>query len=455
MFRDRYSISIFIRVIMLVLICLLFAFLFARTEYIFSQVIVFTLVVISTLELIRYTRKSSRELSRFLFAVRHGDVSMNFSHKDLPAEFHDLTDAFRELIYAIRDVKIDKEVHYRLLQGIIDRIGIGIIASRPGGDILLMNKSAAETLSVQIVNHWNHIKKRVPQFSKEIESLSEEGRKLVELENRHESVQLSISVNTIKVREEKCRVVTFHDIRDEIEQKEIEAWYKLIRILTHEIMNSVTPLASLTETMLMLTEDEQGNQKPVGTITDPVITDIRSSVKTIQSRTAGILQFVEAYRKLTNIPAAEFAFEKLEGLIIHVFELMKPELQKRGIKTELLINAESQHIRADRNLVEQVLINLISNSIYALEEILHPAIKITSETVGSRIHLSIIDNGRGIDPSKTDKIFIPFYSTREGGSGIGLSFSKQVMYLHDGRIRVNSEPGKGAVFTLDFPKPKL
>jgi two-component system nitrogen regulation sensor histidine kinase NtrY len=450
---DRFSILVFIRIIFLLVACVLFGFLFARTEYIFSQIILFSVIIILTIELIHFTRKTSRDLSRFLFAVKHGDISINFSSEKLGPGFHDLADAFREVIRTIKETKIEKEAQFQLLQAIVDKIGFGIIACDDQGDIHLMNHSAGKLLGIPKSIHWAHIEKSAPLFTKEVTILGDNGRILVELRRPEEKVQLSISKNFVNIAGKNCSVITFYDIRDEIEQKEIEAWYKLIRVLTHEIMNSVTPLSSLTDTMLMLLEDSAGKLKPIARVSDTTISDIRSSVKTIQSRSRGILQFVEAYRKLTDIPHPDPVILQAADIIHSAIDLMKPELQKRKIDYEILVHPENMRLKADRILLEQVLINLITNSIHALDNTTHPLIKIKAEINDSRINISVSDNGRGIDPEKIDKIFIPFYSTREGGSGIGLSFSKQVIHQHFGRIRVLSTLGKGATFTLELPKP--
>lgn len=244
--------------------------------------------------------------------------------------------------------------------------------------------------------------------------------------------------------------MTFHDIRSEIEQKEIEAWYKLIRILTHEVMNSITPLSSLTETILMLLEEKNGKPKDSSEITNVQLDDIRKSLKTIQGRSEGILEFVDAYRRLTNIPHPEFEDVNLHELIVRVENLLKSDLERKNISFETSIQKKSLSITADKHLMEQVFINLVSNSVYALEGQKEPKIEIKAAKEKFNTCIEVTDNGKGISLDKIDKVFIPFFSTRDGGSGIGLSLSKQIIHLHHGRIKVKSTEGKGTTFRIEI-----
>jgi nitrogen fixation/metabolism regulation signal transduction histidine kinase len=282
--------------------------------------------------------------------------------------------------------------------------------------------------------------------------MARDGRKLVELGSGASTQQLSVYNHAIVLMEKQCRVITFFDIQDEIEQKEIEAWYKLIRVLTHEIMNSATPLISLTETILMLLEDQKGQQKNLTEITEQNIKDVRFSVNTIKKRSEGILQFVDAYRKLTDIPHPEFQNIDVKDLVGSAISLLEADLKKREIHISYEVIPEGLQLYCDKNLMEQVLINLFTNSMYALEDRDQPFIKIVGFDTQSRVILHIEDNGKGIEQDILQKIFIPFFSTREGGSGIGLSFSKFVILQHGGRIKVESKINESTKFIIDLPK---
>ena len=451
---DRFTIYIIIRVILLVLMSLLFGMIFPKPEYFFSQLIVGSIIFLLMIEMIRFARRSSKELTRFIMAIKYGDVSVNFSDDKLGRDFRDLAGSFREVITAFNKVKIEKESQFMLLQAIIDKISFGIIAFNEDSEVLLINQSAIDFLNIERTKDWNYIKKQNKDFTTQVEDMVENGRKLVELGNESGTQQLSVYNHTLILLEKYCRVITFYDIQDEIEQKEIEAWYKLIRILTHEIMNSATPLTSLTDTILMLIEKQNGQQKNPEEITKDNIKDIRSSVYTIKNRTEGILKFVDAYRKLTDIPHPEFSEVSLKDLCNSVISLLTADFENRKISLSLNVIPEDLTLYCDRQLMSQVLINLLTNSMYALEDRPGARIEVICSENDSRITIEVQDNGKGINQENRKKIFIPFFSTRDTGSGIGLSFSKFVILQHGGRVKVESEIDKGTVFTIDLPHQK-
>ena len=451
---DRFTIYIIIRVILLVLMSLLFGMIFPKPEYFFSQLIVGSIIFLLMIEMIRFARRSSKELTRFIMAIKYGDVSVNFSDDKLGRDFRDLAGSFREVITAFNKVKIEKESQFMLLQAIIDKISFGIIAFNEDSEVLLINQSAIDFLNIERTKDWNYIKKQNKDFTTQVEDMVENGRKLVELGNESGTQQLSVYNHTLILLEKYCRVITFYYIQDEIEQKEIEAWYKLIRILTHEIMNSATPLTSLTDTILMLIEKQNGQQKNPEEITKDNIKDIRSSVYTIKNRTEGILKFVDAYRKLTDIPHPEFSEVSLKDLCNSVISLLTADFENRKISLSLNVIPEDLTLYCDRQLMSQVLINLLTNSMYALEDRPGARIEVICSENDSRITIEVQDNGKGINQENRKKIFIPFFSTRDTGSGIGLSFSKFVIFQHGGRVKVESEIDKGTVFTIDLPHQK-
>lgn len=446
----KFVIYTIIRVIIILVLCVVFGFIFANSDLFFSQIIVLSLIMLLSFELVRFVTKTNKELKKLVSAIRHHDFSASFSSQHLGKSYDDLSETFSDIIKSFRNIKIEKEAQLQLLQVIIDQINVGVVAVRDQHQIVFINKRAEEILSIPGLKTWNIDFPLINKINEEVKAMSAHGKKLLELQIGDEIKQLAFHVNKTVFLEDDLLIMTFHDIRSEIEQKEIEAWYKLIRILTHEVMNSITPLSSLTETMLMLLQDKEGNQKDVTKISNEEISDIRSSLKTIQARSEGIMDFVDAYRRLTNIPHPEFEELPVKELFENVENLFRGDLNQRGVAFTTSTQNEQQSIMADKHLMEQVLINLISNSIYALETTTDPAIEIKAFKGKQHTIIEVIDNGKGVDPGKIDKIFIPFFSTREGGSGIGLSLSKQIIYLHHGRIKVKSSPGKGTTFRIEI-----
>ena len=248
------------------------------------------------------------------------------------------------------------------------------------------------------------------------------------------------------------KLITLQDINSEIEQKEIEAWHKLIRILTHEIMNSVTPISSLSETMQGMLINKNGSQKMLVEIRDDTITDILFSLNTIQKRSESLLTFVENYRRLTRVPKPVMQQVQLKPWLASIENLMREELIRESISLVIDLEDENQALNLDPTLVEQVLINLVRNSIHALEGRLDKRIEIKSYQDESATVIEVSDSGKGIPEKELKDIFIPFFSTKKDGSGIGLSLSKQIMSLHGGRIRVRSKVDEGTSFYLTFRK---
>ena len=449
--RDwKFVMYTIIRVLIILVLCVVFGFIFAKSDLFFSQIIIFSLIIILSFELIRFVTKTNKDLKKLLASIRHHDFSASFSNQNLGKSYEDLSEIFTEIIKSFRNVKIEKEAQLQLLHVIIDQINVGIVAVRDHHKIVFINKKAEEILSIPGLKTWNIDFPLINKINDEVKAMKSHGKKLLEVQIGDEIKQLAFHVNKTIYMEDDLLIMTFHDIRSEIEQKEIEAWYKLIRILTHEVMNSITPLSSLTETMLMLLQDKEGQVKDASQISNEEITDITNSLKTIQARSEGIMEFVDAYRRLTNIPHPEFDELSIKDLLSNVENLFKGELDQRSIAFTTWQQNEQLYISADKHLMEQVMINLISNSIYALENTENPSIDIKALVRKSQIIIEVKDNGKGIDPDKIDKVFIPFFSTRESGSGIGLSLSKHIIYLHHGRIKVKSTPGKGATFRIEI-----
>ncbi len=453
MVYKRFYIQVIIRVLLLVASTLVFGFIFGDERLFFNQIIVGILLVLQTLEFIRYVNHTNRELARLFLAVKHEDFSASFQQADRGKSFHYLQESIAGLIQSFKQVKIEKEAQFQFLQMLVRQLHIGIITLENDSDIVLINPTAESLHQMKGVKNWNLVKQLNPEFYNEVNNLGGEGRKLVTLQHHQQNKVLALDVRTLLILEKPVVLITFQDINNELEQKEFEAWNRLIRILTHEIMNSVTPISSLTETMKGMLEDRGGKQKVKKEIGEETIADLRFSIETIHKRSEGLLGFVETYRKLTKIPIPSKTSISVHQLITSIHRLMKGDLETRKIEVNILVDPVDLEANLDEKLIEQVLINLITNSSHALEGIEQPAIQLTAAQKGNKVMIVVKDNGKGIPPEVLPEIFVPFYSTKKEGSGIGLSLSKQIMHLHGGSIRVESTPERGTSFYLNFPKP--
>ena len=425
--------------------------IFARMEWFFSLLILVILFVYQVYELIRFVTRTNQELAKFMFAIRHSDYSISFSPKKLGSSFDELHGSFQEIIGSFRKARIEKEAQYQYFKLMVEHLSIGIISLNRKEEIVLMNQAAEKILESPNVKYWKRFTEKNPVFSRAVDSIGEGGSKLIELHIGHEIRHISVYVTSIMLIGERFKVITFQNIKTEIELKEIEAWHKLIRILTHEIMNSVTPIASLTETMGMLLEDEEGNQKGPGELDEETITDIRMALKTIDRRSNGLLHFVTDYRKLTKVPEPRLERFKISDLMERVKLLMQGETSRANVELRVIHKVKNLEMYADVKLLEQILINLVVNAIDAVHEKEDGFIQMSAYIDGNQKVIEISDNGSGIDPELLDKIFIPFFSTKEKGSGIGLSLSKHIMKMHEGTIRVQSKKDEGSSFFLVFP----
>ena len=257
-------------------------------------------------------------------------------------------------------------------------------------------------------------------------------------------LQLAVYATGFRLREQEYSLVSLHNIQSELEEQEMEAWQKLIRVLTHEIMNSITPIASLAGTV-------NGMLNGAGQVEDETIDDVRQALQTIQRRSEGLLRFVDTYRNLTHLPTPEFQILPVAELFDRVAQLMRPQLEEQGTSLAVEVEPRSLELTADAGQIEQVLINLLRNAAQALDGQQGGRIGLRARMDGrGRPLIEVSDDGPGIVTEALDKIFIPFFTTRQDGSGIGLSLCRQIMRLHRGTIGARSQPGEETVFALRF-----
>jgi two-component system nitrogen regulation sensor histidine kinase NtrY len=448
MVLKRFSILVILRVLLLCCTILSFAWVIQQQMF-FNQFTLAILFILQIAELIRFVNYTNRELSRFLLGIKHADFTISFQQAHLGRSFRDLEDSMHTILQAYKQVKIEKEAQYQFLQTLVRKLPIGII-SIAEEDIVLINPTAEKLLNIEGYRNWSLLKVRNPAVARALDSVGEHGRKLMELKINHDTAHLAIEVSTTVILDKSYRLITIQDIHTELEQKEIEAWHKLIRILTHEIMNSVTPVASLTETMQGMLTDKGGQLKSIDALTTETLGDIRFSLNTIHKRSEGLLDFVEKYRALTRVPKPVIQTITLQPFLKTLVNLMEPEMQRHRISLAWQVTDENLQAKFDSNLVEQVIINLIMNSIYALQQASEKHIYLQAYQNDNRIIIEVTDNGSGIREKEMQDIFIPFFSTKKEGTGIGLSLSKQIMNLHGGSIKVTSEPLEKTSFYLIF-----
>jgi two-component system, NtrC family, nitrogen regulation sensor histidine kinase NtrY len=402
-------------------------------------------------DLIYYVERTNRDLRSFLLAVKHKDFTHTFSREPRGKSFAGLKDAFNQIIESYQDLRAEKESHYQYLQNVIEHVSVALICFRADGSIELMNEAAQHLLNRPYMSHIDVLERVNEDLMEAVRDLGPHERKLVKAVINEELHNIAVQATEFKLQGTHYKLISLQDIRSELDEKEIDTWQKLIRVLTHEIMNSVTPIISLTKVIHGLMSDEQGHRRDLVELDTEDVDDILSSVTTIESRSKGLLHFVHAYRNLTKIKKPQFDEVAVKDMLDRVCGLLKPELDKRGIETVRNLTIPQLRIKADHELIEQVLINLVKNAMEALSDRGGAQIELACyRNNDDRPVIMVRDNGPGIDQEYVDKIFIPFFTTKKKGSGIGLSLSRQIMRLHRGSINFHSSAEEGTTFWLTF-----
>ena len=447
-FRSR----LIVRVLLLAATLTLFAFLVFEKELLFATAGVALLAVYQVYLLIYLTDKTNRDLSRFLRSVRYDDTSQTFAGEGLGSSFSELKEAFSRVIRKLQDARSEMEVQTRYLNTVIQHVGIGLLAYRPNGTVILINDAAKKILKVAGLSDIHSMGQTSPELVDTLLKLKHGDKRLVKFVSEGETGYLSIFARSFLLRQEKYILISIQNIQAELEEKEMEAWQNLIKVLTHEIMNSMTPISSMAATLLdMLGTGEKIDGLAMDEIGREEIEEVAGALKTIHRRSQGLMSFVDSYRNMTLIPKPKFRLLSLSDLFKRVENLMRPRLTDGSIAFRWMVEPETLELTADPDLMEQVLINLILNAIDAVTGREDPCITLSASlSPEGKVTITVEDNGIGIVEEALEKIFIPFFTTKKQGSGIGLSLSRQILRLHKAAISAKSKPNEGSVFTLRF-----
>ncbi len=451
MIFKRFRLQITLRVVLLVATVLLLGLLIGKDQFLVSLILLSLLVILQTISLIFYTERTNRRLNKFFQTVRHSDFSSAFSEKGLGKSFEDLSNEFNQIIQEFKKNRAEKEEHLNYLLTVVQHVSIGIIVYRRDGKVDVFNNAIKKTLKINHLRSIQDLNFINDDFPDLLLRLQAGDKTLVKLFVEDELIQLSINATEFKMRGEVYVLVSLQNIHPELEEKEIESWQRLIRVLTHEIMNSITPISSLAATIQEMLINPETNKIELSRLDDDDLESIVNAMATIENRSRGLLNFVEIYRNLTRIPKPNFRHFKVKEVFERAFELLKPKFEALSIECSYKVFPEELMIVADPDLVDQVVINLMINAIDAVKNQEKPRISIVASTnLNNRITIDFADNGHGIKPDLMDKIFMPFFTRKKVGSGIGLSLSRQIMQLHKGAITFKSQPEEGTVFTLTF-----
>ncbi len=447
----RFTIGIIYRLVLLVLTMAAFTYVVTETSFYISSSLLAVFAFIQIYLLFRFVDRTNAELTRFLNAIRFGDFLQSFSIEHLGSSFGDLNEAFDDIMNRFRGARSEKEQQARYLSALVDHVPVAVVVIHGDGKIDILNNAARRLLNAPSLAGLAELERYGPVFQRDLTQAKAGDKKLTRLVEDQQERHLIMSTTQITVGNDAQRLISLQDIQSELDATELAAWQDLVRVLSHEIMNSITPIASLARTaselvdglseeVAALPEDKQGDME-----------DVRDAVQTMARRSEGLMHFVQSYRQLTQMPPPKMQKIDLSDYLNRLKTLMQAELKGQGIALHLKVEGSDLKLLADGELLEQVLINLLRNAAHAVEEAETKQVMLKARlNRRGKIVIDVEDSGPGIKPDHLEKIFMPFFTTKAEGSGIGLSLARQIMLVHGGAIWAGDSELGGAHFRLTF-----
>jgi len=450
MISRKLYLNIIIAVSLIVVLSVLLGYFIATRQSLFYFIISILAIISLAIGLVSYLNTTNKNIRFFFDAVRNEDSNLNFPVNIKNKSMRELYLSMNRVNQQIQQLKIENRQQEQYFQTLIEQLAVGIITFNNKGFILHANSSAKKLLSSDVLTNLHQIERIDQKLFLTIKKIKPFEQKLIALPTGNGIVQLSLKATSFKMRDDELIILSIVDIKNELDEKELESWMKLIRVLMHEIMNSITPITSLSESLYSIYIPD-GKPLASNEVTDKTISTTLQGLKVMHEQVKGLMSFVESYRKLARVPKPEKKFFKVSDLMRRM-EMIYDSIDNTD-KTKLLYQLKDPDIEifADENLISQVLVNLIKNAHEANE--INNNCKITIAAGYDVNHLPeicVIDNGPGIREEILEEIFVPFFTTREKGSGIGLSISKQIMQAHGGNLKVRSVPNKETIFCMSF-----
>ncbi len=438
---------ILIRVLLVFISISAAAWLLVSGLYIYFSVLL-PVIIYQGYELYHFQHKAVNELDQFVESIQYRDFSRHFDEKHAPSELQSLRKGFNQISSTFKVISKEKETQYQYLQKILELVETGILSyEAESGDIMWMNESLKKMLQLPYLKTIHSLSKRDELLYNDVIALKPGEGKIAKAHLEKGSFKVLISATAFQTEERKFKLVAFQNISEAMDETESKAWQQLLGVMTHEIMNSVAPISSLADTL------KNRLEKSIPDLSNKsgAVEDLEVGIETIKRRSEGLLKFAETYRNLNKITQPNLKKIFVRDLFESLYQLMQPTLDQKNIQLDIVLKDTSLAIDADTSLVEQVLINLLVNAIEAVKDKAEPRITLSATAApNKKTLLKISDNGSGMPEEVMEKIFIPFFSTKKTGSGIGLSLCKQIMMLHKGNIQVQSKLDEGTAFILQF-----
>ncbi len=435
------------RLVLLFGLTVLLTYLIIKEYYLYA-LITAPFLISSAVNLYVFHNRSMDEWAGFVESIHYRDFSRYFETTRAPVDLKLLRKGFNEINTTFKVLSKEKETQYQYLQKILELVDTGILSyEEEEGTVVWMNESLKNMLQVSYLKTIHSLQKRDPKLYDEILSLKPRQSKVIKITTERGSFKVLMSATSFQTEGKKYKLVAFQNVNEALDETESKAWEKLLNVMTHEIMNSIAPISSLAVTLkkrLQQSVHELNNKSGA-------VDDLELGIDTIKRRSEGLLKFAETYRSLNKINTLNLSRIYLRDLFETLHHLMLPTLKEKNIDLQIALKDPDLQLQVDVNLFEQVLINLVVNAIEALKN--NPSGHIIISGFVDASHKTVIkveDNGAGMSPELLEKIFIPFFSTKKSGSGIGLSLCKQILMLHKANIHVQSKEGAGTAFIMQF-----
>lgn len=442
-----YLFRLFFRILLLVGTILALAYTIFKDKNTYA-VIIGICILYLVFNTYAFVKRRFVVMDDFFEAVKYRDFSRWFPEDRGPKDIRFLYTGFNEINRTIKEINSQNEAQYVYLQKILEMVDIGIIAyNLESGDVLWSNDSFGETLDVPSFKNIRFIENRKPELYNTIFETYHREPNSISIALQNEKIKILISDTVFQVEDDAFKLIVIQNIDETLNKNESESWKKLLSVMTHEIMNSITPISSLADTLqrnlqLAIEQPEESHLE---------LEDLNAGIKTIKNRSEGLLKFAKTYRSLSKVTKLNLQRVKVSELFNNIQLLMEPSIKAKNIDIEFKISGSKLELDIDTHLIEQVLINLILNAVDACKNQDDAEIKvIASQNPNRDIFIKVYDNGSGIPQDILENIFVPFFTSKATGSGIGLSLCKQIMLLHKGRVIVKSIEGEGSVFSLVF-----
>jgi len=443
-----YKIGLLGRVFVLAITLFLLAYIITNDSGVFAISLFIIITFVQLILLIRYAESSFKKVRQFLDNIKQSNYSTVYPVKFDGTETDDLHIEFNAILAKLKEDQLEKEANFHYFRTVFQHLSIGLITFEADGSVQILNTAAKRMLNIDKLNHIGEIAQINKELHHAIENLRTGGSELIKIAHPDGIMQLSVYAIELVLRDVKFKLVSLQNIQSELEEKEMEAWQNLIRVLTHEIMNSIAPISSLAAT---ISTDIKHKIQENEAVEKNDLEDYQMGISTIEKRSEGLINFVSDFRSLAHIPMPKFTAIKIRDLFDQIDILLQNQLETQQVVLHKEITPEDLLLFADCSQIEQVLINLTQNSIHAVEDETKKNIFLRAFIDDNgKIIIEIEDSGKGIEEEALNNIFIPFFTTKKKGSGIGLSLSKQIMRRHKGNIQVKSTLGKGSVFKLIF-----